>query len=247
MSAQSETEYVYGLNPAFELLLSGRRAVYRATVNSSSASAPRMKKLLELLAKRGVPCELVEKGRLFDLCRSHDHQGVVLAVDGYPYATLEDMLGEPRILLLDNIEDVHNVGAILRSAEVFGYRAVCLPARGTPGVYPSVVKISAGASEHLLIAHNRSANQYARAAAEAGYSIAVLDAKGDVELAELARQPFERMMLVIGGEDKSVGQFILNMADCVVRIGQRGRIGSLNASVSAAIALHALQGGGGAA
>jgi len=241
MKRDAGTEYIYGLNPAFELLLAGRRRVYRACINKSSAGSARMQKLIGLLERTGIEPELLEKGRLFDLCRNHDHQGVVLAASPYPYSSLDEMLQEPRILLLDNIEDVHNVGAILRSAEVFGYRAVCLPSRGTPGVYPSVVKISAGASEHLLVANNRSANQYARQAAEAGYKIVALDAKGETELAAAAGLELGKMMLVIGGEDKSVGQFILNMADHVIRIEQRGRIGSLNASVSAGIALHALR------
>lgn len=243
MKRDKNIDYIYGLNPAFELLRAGRRRVYRACINKSSAGSARMQKLIGLLEKNEAEPELVEKGRLYDICRSHDHQGVVLAASPYPYVAIDDMLRQTRILLLDNIEDVHNVGAILRSAEIFGYRAVCLPSRGTPGIYPSVVKISSGASEHLLIANSRSANQYARRAADEGYAIVALDAKGEIELDELARLDTEKMMLVIGGEDKSVGQFILNMAGHVARIEQRGRIGSLNASVSAGIALHALQSG----
>lgn len=234
-------EYVYGVNPAFELIRGAKRHAYSAWINKSSADSPRLKKLITFLEKNNVPIEMVEKGRLFDMCRSHDHQGVVLATDSYPYTDIEDMLEHKRLLLLDNIEDPHNVGAILRTAEVFGYGAVCLPSRGVPGVYPSVVKVSAGASEHLAIAHHRSANQFARQAAEAGYVILALDGKGDTTLSEAVDMKLEKFMLVIGGEDKSVGQFILNMADYVIRIEQSGRIDSLNASVSAAIALHSLR------
>ncbi len=244
MTTTSEnTEYIYGLNPAFELLRSNMRSARRAFINQSSKRSPRIMKLADFLEHQGVPVEFVEKGRLYDLCRCHDHQGVVLETVPYPYSDQDSMLEMPRLLLLDNIEDPHNVGAILRSAEVFGFKGVCLPKRGVPGVYPSVAKISAGAAEHLSIAHNRSANQYARAAAEAGYSIMVLDPKGDIPLQRATEMEFGKLMVVIGGEDKSVGQFIINMADYVVAIEQSGRVGSLNASVSAGIALHALKTG----
>lgn len=242
MTANSEsTEHLYGLNPAFELLRAGKRVARRAYINQSARRSPRILKLSDFLERQGVPMEFVEKGRLYDLCRCHDHQGVVLETTPYPYSLQESMLDLPRLLLLDNIEDPHNVGAILRSAEVFGFRGVCLPKRGVPGVYASVAKISAGAAEHLQIAHNRSANQYARAAAEAGYAIMVLDPKGALPLQSAEKMDFEKLMVVIGGEDKSVGQFILNMADHVVAIEQSGRVSSLNASVSAGIALHALK------
>jgi len=235
------TEYVYGVNPAFELLRGGKRRVFRAYVNQSSVKSPRMKKLLTFLERNKVPVELLEKGRLFDMCRSHDHQGVVVETEPYPYVPMEELLDRDRLLLLDNIEDPHNLGAILRTAEVLGYDAVCLPTKGVPGIYPSVVKVSAGATEHLSIARHRNANQYARQAADAGFTLMALDAKGDTPLSAIMEKRIARFLLVIGGEDKSVGQFILNMADYTVRIEQSGRIGSLNASVSAAIALHALQ------
>ena len=246
-AAAAETVWLFGLHAVRDALANPAREKLRLVLTKNAAD-----RLGEAVAAGGLAPEIVD-ARKFDTAvpidRGSVHQGAALEVRPLAWGSLAEVCaggaGRPLVVLLDRVTDPHNVGAILRSAEVFGYRAVCLPARGTPGVYPSVVKISAGASEHLLIAHNRSANQYARAAAEAGYSIAALDAKGDVELADLARQPFERMLLVIGGEDKSVGQYILNMADCVVRIGQRGRISSLNASVSAAIALHALQGGEG--
>ena len=143
-------------------------------------------------------------------------------------------------MLLDNIEDPHNVGAVLRSAEIFGFHGVCLPSRGVPAVYPSVVKVSSGATEFMQIARDASANQYARKAAEEGYQIAAMDMNGDTTLDVVREAAPEKLLLVIGGEDKSVGQFILNMADHVVGISQSGRVNSLNASVAAGIAMYAL-------
>lgn len=185
--------------------------------------------------------EWQEKGRLISMCESRDNQGVVVCCSPYPYVPSKEMGLAPRTLLMDNLEDPQNVGAILRSAEIFGFSEVFLPLKGTPGIYPSVVKASAGASEHLRIARDRNANQYLKLAKQLGYKIAALDGAGKVDLDELAGNAPEKLMLVIGGEDKGVGQFILNEADYVVRLPQIGYINSLNASVAAGVAMYALR------
>ena len=231
--AKSSREHIYGLNPAFEVLRAGKRRVFSAHLNDGMRDNARVKKLLGVL-------ERTDKGRLMQLSGSRDHQGGVLKTSLYPYPDFGELLGAPRLLLLDNVEDPHNVGAILRSAEVFGFTSVCLPKKGVPEIYPSVVKVSAGAAEFMKICRDDSANGYARKAAEAGYRVVALDAGGKTSLESVAEAKPEKLLLVIGGEDRSVGQFILNMADDVVGITQRGRINSLNASVAAGIALFAL-------
>ena len=150
------------------------------------------------------------------------------------------MLDAERMLLLDNLEDPHNVGAILRSAEVFGFTSVCLPKKGVPEIYPSVVKVSTGATEFMKICRSHSANNYALKAAEAGYRIVALDMAGKVNLKEVSESNYNRLFLVIGGEDRSVGQYILNMADDIIGIRQQGQVNSLNASVAAGIAMFEL-------
>ena len=238
--AKASREHVYGLNPCFEVLRARRRAVYRAFLNRDAPNNARLKKLADLLEKAEVEIDWVDKGRLLDLSGSRENQGAVLKTATYPYADFEEMLGRPRLLLLDNVEDPHNVGAILRCAEVFGFHDVLLPLKGTPDVYPSVLKVSAGAAEFLNIAKQASSTKYAQAAIEHGYTILALDAKGTISLKEAAGLGLSQFLLVIGGEDRSVGQFILNHADHVISIPQHGRVNSLNASVAAGIAMHAL-------
>jgi 23S rRNA (guanosine2251-2'-O)-methyltransferase len=233
-------EYIYGINPAFEVVRAGRRRVYQAYINKASAHQPRMRKLTQYLGRSGIPEELVSRQRLMDLSRSKDHQGVVLKTSPYPYRPSEELWGRPRLLLLDNVEDPHNVGAILRSAEIFGFHTVLLSSRGVPDVYPSVVKVSAGATEFLDIAKDATANSYVRTAQKQGYQVVVLDMDGKVDIGEVRPQLGAKVLILIGGEDRPVGQFILNTADLVASIGQRGRINSLNASVAAGIALFAL-------
>ncbi|NQU11962.1 RNA methyltransferase [bacterium] len=239
----STTEYLYGLNPAFEVLRAGRRTVHRAFLHGATAGQPRLAKLSELLQSRSVPVERRDKGQLADLCRSRDHQGAVLEASLYPYVAVEDLLSRARLLLLDNVEDPHNVGAILRSAEVFGFRSVLLARRGVPEIYPSVVKVSAGATEFLEISRDLAANGYVRRALEAGYEVAALDHRGQQDITALQGTAIEKLLLVVGGEDRSVGQYILNNAQHVLRIPQRGQVNSLNASVAVGIALFALAAG----
>jgi 23S rRNA (guanosine2251-2'-O)-methyltransferase len=235
-------EYVYGLNPVFEVIRGGKRRAYEALLNESSSRKPRMQKLVRLLETQKIPIQWVDKGRVLDLAGSKDHQGVVLKVNPYPYRDSADLLDEPRLLLLDNVEDPHNVGAILRCAEIFGFKSVLLSVRGVPDIYPSVVKVSAGATEFLDIAKDKSANSYVRAAQENGHQVIALDGSGKMDISSVKEHLSDRFICVIGGEDKSVGQFILNCADHVVSIQQQGRVNSLNASVAAGIALFSLSG-----
>ncbi len=240
--APSSKEFVYGLNPAFETLRANRRRIFGAYLSEVSAQTGRQKKLKELLDRRQVPIEWTDKGRLTQLCGAREHQGVVLRTDLYPYVPHTQVFeaAPSRLLLLDNVEDPHNVGAILRSAEIFGFDHVLLPIKGVPEIYPSVLKVSAGAAEFMQIARDCTANKYVQLARDAGYHIAALDAKGAVQLSDLAQRCPEKLFLVIGGEDKSVGQYILNLADSVLRVEQAGKVNSLNASVASGIAMFML-------
>jgi 23S rRNA (guanosine2251-2'-O)-methyltransferase len=241
--APSSKEFLYGLNPCFEALRAMRRKFFDAYINETTKDSARLQKLAGLLEKNNIPVSYVSKGRLNQLCGSDENQGAVIRSSTYPYVPWESLFEEnrKRLLLLDNVEDPHNVGAILRSAEIFGFDAVFLPMKGVPEVYPSVIKVSAGAAEFMHIARDRDSNRYAREAKERGYKLLSLDAAGKTLLDSLNGMPEEKIMLVVGGEDRGVGQFILNMSDAIVSIEQCGHVNSLNASVAAGIAMHGLR------
>jgi len=233
-------EYVYGINPCFEVIRGEKRRVYEAFIADTAAENQRIKKLKRLLDGKGIPTTSVGRDRLFQLSRTTEHQGAVVRCSPYPYADIDTVFSSSRLLLLDNVEDPHNVGAILRSAEIFGFHDVLFPLKGVPDVYPSVVKVSAGATEHLRITRSANAHTYLRRAKEEGFTVVALDGAGTTDIGEALSRSFSRLLLVIGGEDKGVGQFILLNADIVVRIPQKGRIGSLNAAVAAGVALFLL-------
>jgi 23S rRNA (guanosine2251-2'-O)-methyltransferase len=232
--------YLYGLNPVFEAIRSGKRQIKSAIISQSSLKNSRIIKLIKVLDLNDIPYETVEKGRLVDVCNSHDHQGVVLFCDKFHYADLEETMQHDRVLLLNNLEDPQNVGAILRSAEIFGFKGVLLPLKGSPEIYPSIVKVSAGATEFLDVNRSAGVTSYLARAKDEGYTIVSLDGRGDSNFLEIKGAAPSKVLLVIGGEDKGVGQFVLNSSDYVAGIKQLGRINSLNASVAAGIAMSAL-------
>lgn len=241
--AKSSVEYVYGINSCFEVVRGGKRKVYQAFLGEKNVNNPRIKKLAEYLGKKEIPFEWVTKERLNQLAGSTDNQGAVMKTSVYKYDSFESVVGAKRILLFDNVEDPHNVGAILRSAEIFGFNNVLMPIRGVPEIYPSVIKVSAGASEHVKIVREYASNVYVKKLQEDhGYTVVALDGDGKSRLNDVVKIAPEKMLLVIGGEDKSVGQFIINKADFVVSIEQFGKINSLNASVAASVAMYALGG-----
>ena len=239
-SKSSENDIIYGINPVFEVLRAGRRRVGRAMVSEKVQDQPRMRKLLERLEESRVNVRFGNKNKLFQLCNSKEHQGVLIETEPYPYGPIEPCWEQDRLLLLDNIEDPQNLGAIIRSAEILVFRHILLPQRGVPGIYPSVVKASAGATEHVHIVQLGSAVRYAQQAVKNDYQVVALDASGKHLVAELPDKLGKKFLLVIGGEDKSIGHYILNKADFVAGIPQCGRVNSLNASVAAGIAMYAL-------
>lgn len=239
-SKSPENDIIYGVNPVFEVLRAGRRRVDRAMMSEKVQDQPRMRKLLERMEESRVKVRFGDKNKLFHLCNSTEHQGVLIETEPYPYSPIEPCWEQDRLLLLDNIEDPQNLGAIIRSAEILGFRHILLPQRGVPGIYPSVVKASAGATEHVYIVQSGSAVRYAQQVAKNDYQVVALDASGEHLVSELPGKLGKKFLLVIGGEDKSIGQYILNKADFVAGIPQYGRVNSLNASVAAGIAMYAL-------
>lgn len=235
------TEYIYGINPSFEVVRAKRRTLRAAYFGPSGANGSRRRKLTELLNEAKAPIHSADKRKLFELCRTTEHQGVVLETDAYPYSSLESMQNADRLLLIDNVEDPQNVGAILRSAEIFGWHDVLLANRGVPEIYPSVVKASSGATEYLRIARDHTANEYVKALLPLGFSLVALDARGRESIQRVGSLQLKKTLLVIGGEHRAVGQHILNQAHHLANIPQMGHVTSLNASVAAGIALFLLR------
>jgi 23S rRNA (guanosine2251-2'-O)-methyltransferase len=149
-------EIIYGVNPVSEALRGGRRA-FELFV-AAGGSDRRLEKLLALAAEKGVPVRQREKGDLTRLCGTDHHQGVALRVEPFPYADLADMLARWRasgeaglLLVLDGIQDPHNLGALIRTAACAGAHGVIIPRDRAVGVTAVVEKSSAGAIETVPV------------------------------------------------------------------------------------------------
>ena len=215
-------ERIYGRRPVAEAER-GRRRVHR------------------IWRSPETPTEELER-----LCGSPDHQGVVAEVDPYPYADPTRLLDSEQALVvaLDQVQDPHNLGAVCRAAEVAGASGVAIPERRASAGTPAVCKASAGAVEHLAVARVRNLADW------------LADAKGRGAwiygaAAEATRRYIEvdwrgRAVLVMGSEGKGLRPRVASSCDELISIPVRGRVGSLNVSVAAAVILFEAQRGRGA-
>jgi 23S rRNA (guanosine2251-2'-O)-methyltransferase len=202
-------QVIYGRNPVAEAER-GRRRVHRVW------RAPK------------TPAEELER-----LCGSPDHQGVVAEVDPYPYGDPVAMLGKPDALLvaLDQVQDPRNLGAVCRSAELAGAAGVIVPERRSAAVTAVACKASAGAVEHIEVAHVRNLADWLAAAKDAGFWIWGADA--EAEAAPWSTDLTGPTVLVLGGEGKGLRPRVAASCDGLVALPRRGRVESLNVSAAA--------------
>ncbi len=171
------------------------------------------------------------------------HQGVIAIVPPYEYAEVEDILDEakcrkeePFILILDGIEDVHNLGSIIRTAETAGVHGIIIPKRRAASVNSTVSKTSAGAVEYMKIARVNNINETIRNLKEQGIWICGTDMDTKVEYTS---QDYNMpLALVIGSEGSGMSRLTKENCDFIVKIPMKGKINSLNASVSAGIVMY---------
>lgn len=167
------------------------------------------------------------------LCGSPDHQGVVAEVDPYPYGDATGMLRKEGALLvaLDQVQDPRNLGAVCRSAEFAGASGVVIPERRAAAITPAACKASAGAVEHIEVAHVRNLSDWLAAAKEAGFWIWGADA--EAEQAPWSTDLTGSTILVLGGEGKGLRPRVAASCDGLVALPQKGKVESLNVSAAA--------------
>lgn len=235
----SKEEIIYGLNPVMEALR-GTREIYEVFV-AGSTSDKRMEKLLKLAADRKIPVRQREKGDLNRLCGTDHHQGVALKAEPFPYADLDDVLAELKgnqeglVLVLDSVQDPHNLGALIRSAACAGAHAVVIPKDRAAGVTAAAEKASAGAAGTIPVAQVTNISQALDSLKKAGFWIYGADGSAR---STLYQQDFSGpVALVIGGEGEGIRPLVRKGCDAVVSIPLQGGVNSLNASVAGGIFL----------
>lgn len=223
-----------GVHPVYEALLAGR-ALDRILI-ARGAGGPRLQEIIELARAHSIPVRFEPREILDRASNGASHQGVVAFGAAHIYAELSQvMAGAQLLLVLDGVEDPHNLGAIIRTAHAAGASAVIIPERRAVGLTETVGKAAAGALEHLPVVRVGNVNQTLEELKGNGFWIYGLDERGvDLYTSTVYTRP---TVFVLGGEGQGLHQLVKKHCDVIVRIPLAGAISSLNVSVAAGIVL----------
>ena len=235
-------DYIWGRNPIVETL-SSKRLIKRIFLAEGQREAPSLATIVQEAERRRIPIEIVPRVRLDQLSHGAVHQGCIAMVEARSYATIDDMLSKaqqkneaPFLLILDAIQDVNNLGSLLRTAEAAGVHGVILPEHRAAEVNATVIKTSAGATEHLLIAQEVNLTHTVDFLKKQNIWVVGLagEAKTDYSQANLTGA----LALVVGNEGKGISRLVREHCDLLIKLPMRGRVNSLNAAVAGSIALY---------
>ena len=232
----NDREIVYGVEPIRELVAAAPASIRVLYVKSGDER--RFAAEIDLVRTGGGRVEFVDEPGLERLAGSAArHQGIAALMREYEYASLEQILAaqpDP-IVLVDGVTDPRNLGALMRSAEGAGVAAIVIAKDRTAAITPAAIKSSAGAWIHLKIARCGNVARTIEQLKEAGYWTAALAPGGDTSIYTLDTS--RKLAIIVGSEGRGVRDIVKKGADFVVDIPMRGKVGSLNVSVAAAVAL----------
>lgn len=244
-------DVLYGLHPVEEALRAGGRTVDHVSVarEREAKRDARLEAVLEICRERGVRAHRETREQLTRYAQTDAHQGVVAFLKERVFLTLEDLLGAPAgasaspdaarhrfLLALDGVEDPHNLGALLRSADGAGIDGVLLPERRSAPLSAVVAKSSAGASEHVRIARVTNLTRALEAAKKAGFWVVGLDERGTPDYPDFNFR--QDCCLVLGSEGSGLHDLVKRTCDFLLRIPMAGSVSSLNVSVAGAVVMY---------
>jgi 23S rRNA (guanosine2251-2'-O)-methyltransferase len=231
---------IYGINAVAEALKARGRSFEWVGVAKERHDL-RLQRVIDECRKNGIAVRFMGRAELDRMAGNNAHQGVLAVTSGKQYNELDDLLAEKRgkyslLVLLDGIEDPHNLGAILRTADAAGADGVVIPERRAVGVTPTVTKASAGASEHLPIAKVTNIARTVDELKEKNIWIVGLDERGSKEYDGIDYKM--DCGIVLGAEGKGVHDLVKKKCDFLVSIPMLGKMSSLNVSVAAGVMLY---------
>lgn len=241
MAKELPEDVLVGRNAVLEALRSGR-GINKLLVAKGDREGS-VAGILALAKERGIPVQMVERSKISSMVGDMRHQGVLAHVAPVAYAELEDILklaaerGEqPLLLLLDELEDPHNLGALMRTADAMGVHGILMPKRRSVPLNATVAKTSAGAVEYVPVARIGNIAQTLKALKEKGFWVAGADMEGKETCYEA--NLIGPLVLVVGSEGKGMSRLTKESCDFLVRIPMAGKINSLNASVAGSILMY---------
>ena len=222
---------IYGRKPVIDAIDSGVK-IYRAYIIKQNSKI--VDEIVSKLNKNNIEINFVDK-RFFDKI-DMNHQGVCVEAESFKYKDLSALDSYQRLIILDQIEDPHNLGAIIRSAESFGFDGVIIPERRSASVSPIVYKTSAGAINNIDIIMVKNINRAIEEIKEAGFWVYGLagEASSPIDQTDLKG----KVCLIVGNEGKGISRLVRKNCDILINIPMKGFVNSLNASVASAIAMY---------
>jgi 23S rRNA (guanosine2251-2'-O)-methyltransferase len=234
-------EFLYGLHPVEEAIRSGSRQLDHVSV-ARERQDDRLERLMELCRTAGIRVALEPRDQLTRLARTDAHQGVLAVVRERRFLGIEDLLepaeaGQHRFFLaLDGVEDPHNLGALLRTADGAGIDGVILPERRSAPVTATVAKTSAGASEHVRIARVTNLVRALEQMKQKHVWVLGLDERGTPDYTDFDFKT--DCVLVLGREGAGLHALVKKTCDHLLRIPMAGQVSSLNVSVAGAVVMY---------
>ena len=241
MKEENYTEQVEGRNSVLELLESGKD-INKIFISKGERHGS-INKIISKAKERRIIIVEKEKNKMKEMAQTPNYQGVIAVVPPFDYCEVEDILEcakkrneEPFILILDGIEDPHNLGSIIRTAETAGVHGIIIPKRRAASVNSTVNKTSAGAVEYMKIARVTNISDTISRLKENGIWICGTDINTDTYYYE--QDLTGPIGIVIGNEGSGISNKVKNNCDFLVKIPMKGKITSLNASVSTGIIIY---------
>lgn len=238
---KSYEDRVEGRNAVLELLASDRD-VNKLYVQKGEKHGS-INKIIAIAKEKRIVIAEMEKAKMDVMSETHNHQGVIAVVPPFNYCDVDDILDYAKsknekafVIILDGIEDVHNLGSIIRTAETAGVHGIIIPKRRAAGVNATVSKTSAGAVEHMKIARVNNLADTIRHLKESGLWIIGTDM--DTKVSYTNQDYTGDIAIVIGSEGFGMSKIVKDNCDFLIKIPMKGKITSLNASVSAGIVMY---------
>lgn len=232
-------EWIYGKNTVIETVESGHKIIEILMTDQVLNSE---KQFVDLIKSKQIKLTIVDKNRLNQLANGN-HQGIVAKIEDYKYYEIADLLSEanqkgekPFLILLDGLEDPHNLGAILRTAEASGAHGVIIPKNRNVGLNATVAKLSTGAIQYVKVARVTNMNSTIKDLKNAGIWVIGTDLNTEQYHTDVDYK--YSIAIVIGNEGKGISRLVKENCDLLVKIPMKGKIQSLNASVSASIMMY---------
>lgn len=235
-------DLVEGRNAVIELLKSGRTTIEQIYIANTKMEGS-ITKIIALAREQKVIIKEVDRKKLDSMSETGSHQGVIAQITPFNYSQVEDILAyaekkgqDPFIIILDELEDPHNLGSIVRTAELCGVHGIIIPKRRNVGVTGTVYKTAAGAIEHMRIAKVTNVNAEIDKLKENGVWVYGADIRGEEFSYDVNFSG--PCALIIGNEGKGISKLTAKKCDKLVKIPMVGKINSLNASVAGGIMMY---------